>query len=176
MRPVRAALRLAFAFWLGAAQIAFPQQEEAPDGDTLEEDAPLGVEQFGQPEIIGPKFDRAPFVAPRFGDEDLRNAPPSTSVPHTIARLRGLDKFSGVVTQFEAPVGGETRYRRLKIRVFACRAEPDDKAPDAYAYLQVDDSSAADNPAFAGWMFSSSPALSALDHPRFDVWVTGCAD
>ena len=27
---------------------------------------------------------------------------------------------------------------------------------------------------FDGWMIASSPALNALDHPRYDVWVIGC--
>ena len=29
-------------------------------------------------------------------------------------------------------------------------------------------------PVFAGWMVASSPALSALDHARYDVWVLRC--
>ena len=29
---------------------------------------------------------------------------------------------------------------------------------------------------FSGWMFSSSPALAALDHPVFDIWVIRCVD
>ena len=28
---------------------------------------------------------------------------------------------------------------------------------------------------FSGWMFASSPALSALEHPVYDVWVIDCA-
>ena len=31
-------------------------------------------------------------------------------------------------------------------------------------------------PRFSGWMFASSPALSALDHPRYDVWVVSCSN
>ena len=27
---------------------------------------------------------------------------------------------------------------------------------------------------FDGWMVASSPALSALDDARYDVWVLGC--
>jgi hypothetical protein len=27
---------------------------------------------------------------------------------------------------------------------------------------------------FSGWMFASNPALNALDHPVYDVWVIDC--
>ena len=27
---------------------------------------------------------------------------------------------------------------------------------------------------FTGWMFASSPAVSALEHPVYDVWVVDC--
>ena len=30
-------------------------------------------------------------------------------------------------------------------------------------------------PLFTGWMFASSPALSALEHPVYDVWVIDCS-
>ncbi|MFT5180431.1 MAG: hypothetical protein ACI8S3_000304, partial [Alphaproteobacteria bacterium] len=29
-------------------------------------------------------------------------------------------------------------------------------------------------PLFSGWMFASSPALSALEHAVYDVWVVDC--
>ena len=29
---------------------------------------------------------------------------------------------------------------------------------------------------FSGWMFASSPGLSALEHPVYDVWVIRCTD
>jgi hypothetical protein len=27
---------------------------------------------------------------------------------------------------------------------------------------------------FSGWMIADSPALSALDHARYDVWILRC--
>ncbi|MGE5267192.1 MAG: DUF2155 domain-containing protein, partial [Deltaproteobacteria bacterium] len=29
---------------------------------------------------------------------------------------------------------------------------------------------------FSGWMFAESPGLNAVEHPVFDVWLTGCQD
>ena len=87
------------------------------------------------------------------------------------AALRGLDKFSGLTTDFSAPVGGVAGYARLTVRVLACEAAPD--GGDA-AYLEIVDGKDG-AVAFAGWMFAGDPAVSALDHPRFDVWVLSCS-
>jgi hypothetical protein len=51
---------------------------------------------------------------------------------------------------------------------------PEDDAADAYAFLRIRDVRE-DTARFSGWMFASSPALSALDHPRYDVWVLSCS-
>ncbi|MEM7686480.1 MAG: DUF2155 domain-containing protein, partial [Pseudomonadota bacterium] len=43
------------------------------------------------------------------------------------------------------------------------------------AFLNVRDTRNIDGePDFTGWMFAESPALSALDHPRYDLWVISC--
>ena len=44
---------------------------------------------------------------------------------------------------------------------------------EADAHLTIRDA-ASTAPVFAGWMLATAPALSALDHPRYDVWVLGC--
>jgi hypothetical protein len=36
------------------------------------------------------------------------------------------------------------------------------------------DATAPPREVFTGWMFASSPALSALEHPVYDIWVVGC--
>lgn len=92
------------------------------------------------------------------------------AVARPIAVLRGLDKFSGVAETFDAVVGAPTAYHRLTVTVRACR----DTGGDAEAWLEIVDAKAPGAPVFAGWMIASSPALSALDHPRYDVWVLSC--
>jgi hypothetical protein len=62
---------------------------------------------------------------------------------------------------------------RLTIQLDACRYPTDNPAAEAEAHLTIMDSTR-DGPVFAGWMLASSPALSALDHPRYDVWVLRC--
>ena len=64
---------------------------------------------------------------------------------------------------------------RLQIRLEVCQAPEDNAQHGTMAFLQIRDTKYADAElAFSGWMFAESPALSALDHPRFDVWVINC--
>jgi hypothetical protein len=70
-------------------------------------------------------------------------------------------------------VGETKRFGHLEITAEACRVPADDPAGDAYAFLKIRDIRE-ETDRFSGWMFASSPALSALDHPRYDVWVVGC--
>ncbi|WP_118132486.1 DUF2155 domain-containing protein [Oceanicella sp. SM1341] len=99
--------------------------------------------------------------------------PPVTSVAADIAVLRGLDKMTGAITTFEMKVGEEREYERLDLTLEACRRPAEGDGEDAYAWLQIRDLRQ-EEPDFHGWMFASSPALSALDHPRYDVWVLSC--
>jgi len=86
------------------------------------------------------------------------------------AMLRGLDKFSGRVTDLDADLGVTIAYQRLKVTVRACDETPEGPA----AYLTITDAERPAQIAFAGWMFAANPALSALDHPRYDVWLIAC--
>lgn len=102
----------------------------------------------------------APATAQDFADSDA-------------GILRWLDKLTGETADIELVLGQEAVSGRLSIRLDACRYPADNPASDAQAHLTIRDASVAD-PVFEGWMIASSPALSALDHPRYDVWVLRC--
>lgn len=102
----------------------------------------------------------APVAAQGFSDADA-------------GILRWLDKLTGESADIELVIGQEAVSGRLTIRLDACRYPTDNPASDAEAHLTITDNSTA-KPAFEGWMIASSPALSALDHPRYDVWVLRC--
>ncbi|MFV2052103.1 DUF2155 domain-containing protein [Aliiroseovarius sp. YM-037] len=89
------------------------------------------------------------------------------------AVLRGLDKVNGNLTDYEMQVGDHVDLGRLDVELVACRFPTDNPAGDAFANIVVSEKEA-DAPLFKGWMVASSPALNALDHPRYDVWVLRC--
>ena len=91
------------------------------------------------------------------------------------AVLRSLDKVTARVSIVEAPVDGTARLGALEISVRACRKRPAEETPETAAYLVVREvRGEAKKELFKGWMFASSPALSALEHAVYDVWVVDC--
>ena len=91
------------------------------------------------------------------------------------ALLRGLDKISGTTTDLPLAVGGSIDFGRLTVRLGECRQPADDPESDAFAQMTITDRQAGST-AFSGWMIASSPALSALDDSRYDIWVVNCND
>lgn len=94
-----------------------------------------------------------------------------------VVRLQSLDKTTARTMTFEAKVGSTIKYGPLYIRIQACRKAPPIEKPESAAFLQIwEINFKTDEPTwiFSGWMFASSPALSAMDHPVYDVWVIDC--
>lgn len=87
--------------------------------------------------------------------------------------LRGLDKISGQVYDIELKSGQTAVFEQLQITLNSCRFPVGNPAGDAFAALEVDDRLRGD-PVFSGWMIASAPALSAMDHARYDLWVMRC--
>jgi len=90
--------------------------------------------------------------------------------------LQGLDKVTARVWTFDAPVGQTVRFGTLEILPRLCNRTPPEEPPEVKAFLEVHEARAGDTRTtlFSGWMFASSPALNALEHPVYDVWVIGC--
>ena len=104
--------------------------------------------------------------------------PPPAAAPQGTARapgalLRGLDKITGSVRDLPVQVGEAIAFGRLEVRLGECRYPADDPDSDAFAELTITDKMRG-NTVFAGWMIASSPALSALDDARYDIWVVSC--
>ena len=92
------------------------------------------------------------------------------------AILQGLDKTTARVSTIEAPIDEIARFGTLEIVTRACHKKPPTETPESTAFLEIVDVRP-DSPAiqvFTGWMFASSPAVSAMEHPVYDVWVIDC--
>lgn len=90
--------------------------------------------------------------------------------------LRGLDKITARVTTFDAPIDEPVRFGTLEIVARTCAKRPPEEPPETTAFLEITEIKPGEQraPLFTGWMFASSPALSALEHPVYDVWVIDC--
>lgn len=101
-------------------------------------------------------------------------APPDLSLDTAV--LGGLDKVTARVQTITATVGEPVRFGTLEIIARACKKRRPEDLPESAAFLDISDLKPGE-PAqnlFRGWMFASSPALSSLEHPVYDVWVLDC--
>ncbi|MBQ0803583.1 MULTISPECIES: DUF2155 domain-containing protein [unclassified Sulfitobacter] len=89
------------------------------------------------------------------------------------AVLRALDKISGTTKDYEMVRGQIIRVGNLEVQMNDCRFPSGNPAGDAFAELEIREE-ASENRLFSGWMIASAPALSALEHPRYDIWVIRC--
>lgn len=92
-------------------------------------------------------------------------------------QLQALDKSTARTITFDAIVGSTIEYGRLFIKIQSCRKAPALEKPESAAFIQVWEvppESEKSEWVFSGWMYASSPALSAMDHPVYDVWVLDC--
>lgn len=96
--------------------------------------------------------------------------------PQAVAVLRGLDKVTARTSTIEVPVGESVRFGSLQIAVRHCDKAPPEEPPEAAAFMQIVEIKRSEptEAVFSGWMFASSPALSALEHPVYDVIVVDC--
>jgi hypothetical protein len=58
----------------------------------------------------------------------------------------------------------------------ACYSRPPTETQRVSAFLEVDQRSltGTSKRIFTGWMFADSPALNAVDHAVYDVWLIEC--
>jgi hypothetical protein len=125
----------------------------------------------------GAAFAQAPLaVAPPTVRVTVADAIPDSHGIKRMVVLRGLDKITGRAIDVNAPVGMPVRFGSLSITARYCYTVPPEEPPETTAFLQIDETKAG-TPAkrmFSGWMFASTPALNALEHPVYDVWVINC--
>lgn len=94
------------------------------------------------------------------------------------AALQALDKITARISTLSAPIGTQISFGTLGLTVQRCAFHPPEEPPEDAAFLEVvdrgHDPSQAPKPVFSGWMFSSSPAVSALEHPVYDITLLSC--
>ncbi|MBI1338606.1 DUF2155 domain-containing protein [bacterium] len=119
----------------------------------------------------------------------LAAAPMASALePRGGVTLRALDKITGDSTDLSVKSGQTVTFGRLKVTARTCYQAPPEDTPESVAFLEIDSTSAAPRsqaaPAegeqsetrrlFSGWMYASTPGLSALEDPVYDVWVISC--
>tara|TARA_B100000700_G_C14690683_1_gene689763 strand:+ start:152 stop:682 length:531 start_codon:yes stop_codon:yes gene_type:complete len=91
--------------------------------------------------------------------------------------IKALDKITAKTSEIRLAIGEKKFFGSLEIKGLKCQLSEHNEFMDTVAYLQVKDLAAKDNNQvflFNGWTFASSPTLQSIDHPIYDLWITGC--
>ena len=91
------------------------------------------------------------------------------------ATLKLLDKTSNSVDEKNIEVNKSFIWGSLDIYIHACYSAPPDEIPENYVLLQVMDKlNNEEEFIYQGWMISSSPDVTPLEHPIYDLWLINC--
>jgi hypothetical protein len=118
--------------------------------------------------LAGAAFVAAALSAPEAARAD--------KIINPIAVFDGLDKITGRIISFEVAINETVQFGALQITPRICYSRPPTDAPQTDAFAQVDelDEEKKLKRIFSGWMFADSPGLHGIEHPIFDIWLTGC--
>ena len=169
-------------------RVITPEEAETTDTSEAQEDGTVVIQQVavtpaedtrpGWQRERTKRFKLAPKGETKDDDSDRIFAVPIRSVNTGIkqgARLRQLDKMTGQTVTYDLAMGESRRIDRLLVSLQACRSPDNNASHGAMAFMKIwDTREIGGDPNFTGWMFAESPALSALDHPRYDLWLISC--
>ena len=93
----------------------------------------------------------------------------------TSAKLKLLDKTTNKVTQNIINVNSMVDWYSLNIQIYECYSTPPEEIPEDYVLLEIKDTlSKKKEYIYRGWMISSSPDVTPLEHPIYDLWLIDC--
>ncbi len=114
----------------------------------------------------------AAAVAFAFSADDAR----AQRFENQVAVFAALDKVTARISRLEVPLNQTQEFGSLKVTPRVCYSRPPDEPPKTSTFVEVEETllDGKNNRIFSGWMFAESPGLNAVEHPIFDVWLTGC--
>ena len=97
-----------------------------------------------------------------------------------VGTFQGLDKITARIKTFEIKVGIPKKFGILEIDLQKCVYSKPLDEPESIAFIKILDRSDKNSDTkeksliFEGWIFASSPALNAMEHPVYDVSLISC--
>jgi len=110
-------------------------------------------------------------------DENLEDEQLVKKTDKVYINIKALDKITAKTLAIKLGIGEKKYFGSLEIKGLKCQLSENNEFSDTVAYLQVKDLDSKDNNQvflFNGWTFASSPTLESIDHPIYDLWITGC--
>ena len=101
----------------------------------------------------------------------------SEPVQKQYANFKLLDKISNKLVEKSIKVNESDFIETLNIHVYSCLTEPPNEIPEDYVLIEVKDNFREQKISiYKGWMISSSPDVTPLEHPIYDLWLLGCSN
>jgi hypothetical protein len=94
-------------------------------------------------------------------------------LPKTTADLILLDKIRAQPATMSVKVGDSATFGSITVHVRSCVTRPPDQPADSAAFVEVSDSRGKGD-VFHGWILANTPSVSLMEHPVYDLRLTGC--
>ncbi|MBY7649554.1 MAG: DUF2155 domain-containing protein [Candidatus Liberibacter europaeus] len=100
----------------------------------------------------------------------------SARLENRIAEFAAMDKITSRVLKFDVEINKSVQFRSLKIVPRVCYSRDGHESPRVDSFVEISEMSTKEvaSSIFSGWMFADSPAMNAVDHPIYDVWLIKC--
>ena len=99
----------------------------------------------------------------------------SETIEKKYASLKLLNKTTNKVSEREILVNTNVKWETLNIEVLYCASSPPTEIPEDYTLLDIYELTATKNiNIYKGWMISSSPDVTPLENPIYDLWLLDC--
>jgi hypothetical protein len=100
----------------------------------------------------------------------------AAKIKNPVAVFSGLDKITGRTTSFDVYIDETVQFGALQVTPKVCFSRDETEAQKISGFVEVDEITLDRKirRIFTGWMFAASPGLNAVDHPVYDIWLTGC--
>ena len=97
-------------------------------------------------------------------------------ISNPTAIFSGLDKVTGRIVSFEVAIGETVQFGALQLTPRVCYTRPETETPNTTSFIEVDEVTVNNEYSriFTGWVFAASPGLHGIEHPVYDIWLTGC--
>lgn len=93
-----------------------------------------------------------------------------------VAVFAALDKVTARISELEVPIDDTVEFGGLKVTPRVCYSRPPTERPKTTTFVEIDETKldGSVDRIFTGWMLAESPGINAVEHPVFDIWLTGC--
>ena len=93
------------------------------------------------------------------------------------ASFKLLNKTTNKVSTKDILVSSIISWETLNIEVLYCGSTPPTEIPEDYVLIDVYDTINNENiNIYKGWMISSSPDVTPLENPIYDLWLVDCSN